>query len=155
MCIYTYIYILDYIGILYSMAEFYQPFLRRHRIFSSVRGSSTNDHFNFADVFVVQDGFCLDHPWIVSILMWGWHSCLNMSQLMGKDGKTLKTIGDCAAEFALELNDNIQHVCWHSAVLQAKMAHDGPNHTHLNVCIMYIQWTNIYIYIYIIIFYPI
>ena len=71
VCVYIhiYIYILDYIGILYSMAEFYQPFLRRHRIFSSVRGSSTNDHFNFADVFVVQDGFCLDHPWIVSILM--------------------------------------------------------------------------------------
>jgi len=41
-----------YIGI-YSMAEFYQPFLRRHRIFFSV----------------VQDGLCLDHPWIVSILM--------------------------------------------------------------------------------------
>ena len=100
--------------------------------------------------------FRMVFAWIIPGLYRSWcevgthvSTCLNMSQLMGKDGKTLKTIGDCAAEFALELNDNIQHVCWHSAVLQAKMAHDGPNHTHLNVCIMYIQWTIIYIYNYI------
>ena len=74
MCIYTFIYIYIYRCIYIYI----------------VRLNSTNPSYGVTVfVFRVQDGLCLDHPWIVSILMWGWHSCLNMSQHVSTNGKNM------------------------------------------------------------------